>query len=585
MEVGRSGNQNKPMSEVSLRAGPLVMLYQDGFLRYIAHGENEILRMIYFALRDENWGTYSGIITNEKLDIQEDHFTIHYDCLHERAGKPVYHWKATIVGNKTGQITFELIGTALENVLKNRAGFCILHPIQGVAGEPCETLHPDGRRQSDIFPKFVSPTNPFRNLKGMRWKSHNLGYSLQFDGELFETEDQRNWTDASFKTFCTPLEKPFPVQVTKGGTVFQKISFSPEQSLTYHNHSNPFISITQTGKKFPLPAIGICASTETDLLHKTAIEAIRRLSLSHYRIEVAPYEENWMSRFKIDCENAKKLHLPVECALTVSSDLSNELNQFIVAADHSSVRLNKIILLSKDSLTTDQHLIRYASDIKRKWTDVAVGGGTDYNFTELNRNRFDAEALDFISFSIHPQEHAFDDRTLIENMEGQREVAESAHQLYPEKSIQVSPLTLRRRFNPYATDPMARVHNNEERTDPRQMTQFGSLFLLGSIKALAEGKVEAITLFQTVGNQGILSIDGNPYPVYDLLQELLDKPYRVLGTQSSNPLKGDALLLEWEHIKKLIMVNYTRENQSLLIDHRVYELMPFAISIQTILTD
>ena len=29
-------------------------------------------------------------------------------------------------------------------------------------------------------------------------------------GDVFETEDQRNWTDASFKTYCPPLRLPFP---------------------------------------------------------------------------------------------------------------------------------------------------------------------------------------------------------------------------------------------------------------------------------------------------------------------------------------------------------------------------------------
>ena len=568
------------MSEFSLQAGPLSMLYQNGFLRYLSLGENEILRMIYFALRDENWGTYACHIENEKLDIQKDHFTIQYDCFHDLAGKRVYRWKATITGNEAGQITFELKGTALEEVFKNRAGFCILHPIQGVAGEPCETLHPDDIRQSSIFPKLVSPTNPFKNLRGMRWKSQDIEWSLKFEGDIFETEDQRNWTDASYKTFCTPLDKPFPVQLKKGDTVFQRITFSPESPLVNHNNSRQFIDIAETGNKIPLPSIGICASTETDQLTSKAIDAIRKLSLSHYRIEVSPSEEKWVSRFKIDCENAIRLNLPLEIALSLTSDFINELHQFIVAVDNFDVWIKKIILLSRDSLTTDQQLIHHAPTIKSKWPDIKIGAGTDYNFTELNRNQFNAEPLDFISFSIDPQEHATDDRTLIENMEGQREVVESAHQMYPKKSVHVSPLTFRRRFNPYATDPKARILTPEERTDRRQKVQFGSLFTIGSIKAMSEAQVDAITLFQTVGNQGILSIEGNPYPMYTLLQEILDKPYYLLGTKSSSPFKAEALFLEWQQDKKLILINYTNENQTLHVNNIVVELFPWEVSIK-----
>ena len=28
---------------------------------------------------------------------------------------------------------------------------------------------------------------------------------IRFEGDLFEMEDQRNWTDASYKTYSTPL--------------------------------------------------------------------------------------------------------------------------------------------------------------------------------------------------------------------------------------------------------------------------------------------------------------------------------------------------------------------------------------------
>ncbi len=567
------------MSEFSLQAGPLSIFYQDGFLRYISLGENEILRMIYFALRDENWGTYTGHIENEKVDIQEDHFAIQYDCYHERAGKHIYQWRASIVGDQSGTITFELSGIALEAIQKNRAGFCILHPIKGVAGEPCETLHPDEIWQTNNFPKLVSPTDPFKNFKGMRWKSHNTTWLLKFEGDLFETEDQRNWTDASYKTFCTPLDRPFPVQLQKGDKVFQRITFSPEAPIAYQESSSKFISITKTGDTMKLPSIGICASTETDHLTSKAIDAIRKLSLSHYRIEVAPYEATWISRFKTDCDNATKLQLPLEIVLTLTPDFVHEIIQFITAAVDFNGSIRTIILLSRDSMTTDQQLINYATTIKSKWPDVKIGAGTNYNFTELNRNRFDATPLDFISFSIDPQEHATDDRSLIENMEGQSEVVKSASHLYPGKLIQVSPLTLKRRFNPYATNSNARIISEKEKTDARQKTAFASLFALGSIKALTKAQVDSITLFQTVGNQGILSIEGDPYPVYAILKEILERPYQMIATKSSNALKSEVMLLEWQQRQRQIMVNYTNKNQTVIFDNHTFELAPEEISI------
>ena len=50
---------------------------------------------------------------------------------------------------------------------------------------------------------------------------------LRFGGELFEMEDQRNWTDASYKTYCTPLHLPYPVELAAGERVIQSVTLRP----------------------------------------------------------------------------------------------------------------------------------------------------------------------------------------------------------------------------------------------------------------------------------------------------------------------------------------------------------------------
>jgi hypothetical protein len=67
-----------------------------------------------------------------------------------------------------------------------------------------------------------------------------------------------------------------------------------------------------------------------------------------------------------------------------------------------------------------------------------------------------------VSFSINQQEHAFDNVSIIENLEGQYEAVHSAKHLYPDKPIHVSPLTFRRCNNHYATDMLKRKLSNEE---------------------------------------------------------------------------------------------------------------------------
>ena len=567
------------MSEFSLRAGPLNLLYQNGFIRYVSRGQDEILRMIYFALRDENWGTYAPIIENEVIENHKDHFLIQHDCFHELHGKRIFHWKTCITGDQQGQINFAIKGVALEDVKKNRAGLCILHPIKGVAGVECETFHVEGKSNFNHFPVFVSPHNPFKDLEGMRWKSFGTWWSLHFEGDVFETEDQRNWTDASFKTFCTPLQKLFPVQLLKGDQVSQKVVFHSETRPDHVDSASKLITITATMEESKLVPIGIGASAETDALSANAITLLRKLSLSHYRVEVHFDTDDWVSKFSANCANASMLSLPLEAAVHLTEKFEKELEKLIALILQNNVRLKYLILFSKGKLVTNQSIVDYADKVKEQLPFAMIGAGTDYNFAELNRNRFQQNPIDFISFSINPQEHACDNLTLTENIEAQMEVVRSAQAIYPNKPIHISPLTLKRRFNPYATDSAAISLPNDQKSDARQIKSFGAAFMLGSIKILSQAQAGSLTLFQAIGAQGLLSIEDEVYPNYLILKEILSENHKILHTTSTNPLHADALLLKGQHAKKLFLFNYTEAKQNVLFEGSHYELMPHEIKV------
>jgi hypothetical protein len=52
---------------MQLQAGPVTADYADGFLRYIRVGDREIVRMIYFAIRDQNWKTLPFTIKKKRF--------------------------------------------------------------------------------------------------------------------------------------------------------------------------------------------------------------------------------------------------------------------------------------------------------------------------------------------------------------------------------------------------------------------------------------------------------------------------------------------------------------------------------------
>jgi hypothetical protein len=503
-----------------LQAGPFNLKYENGFLRYISYGNDEIIRMVYFALRDDNWGTVDVVVQEEKIITDQNSFIITYNAYNQIGDEKVFHWKSKIEGKTDGTISFEISGSALKDFKKNRAGFCVLHPLKDYLNTTCEIIHPDNSVTKRNFPTHIDSDNPFKRIKTFRWAMKENWFTLHYKGDVFETEDQRNWSDASFKTFCTPLDRPFPVLLKQGEQVYQKIIFSPKAVLPSFGSPSSDVILRETNKQFRIPYIGIGASTEVTALTNKSIALLHELNLHHYRVEVYPFKEGWVTSFSKDCEHAAALALPLEVALHLSNNFREESEAFIQLCLQNRLSLSKILLLSKDADVTSAEVVEIIPYLKSQLPMVAFGAGTNFNFTEINKNRFGNIDFDFLSYSLNPQEHAFDDSTLIENLEAQNHTVRSVKAMYRESiSVHISPVTLRKRFNPYTTNPLERIKSNIDKADPRQKTPFAAVWTLGSICALASAGAEIVTYFQTVGNQGIIN-DEKTYPVYAVFKML-----------------------------------------------------------------
>jgi hypothetical protein len=481
--------------------------------------------MIYFALRDHNWGTFDRKIENEVIENHEDHFSISYTCFNIiEHGKvvgadtnygTVFQWEVNIKGEQDGKITFEIQGNAVQDVRRNRAGFCILHPIEGVATQPVTIIHDADSDTETYFPRYIAADDPFLNIRAMCWQAASGGaYQLDFEGDTFQTEDQRNWGDASYKTFCTPLSLPFPVQLYKGDTVWQRVTLSvlsaPETVPVYENKGMERKAL----KSF---ALGIAASAETETLSEKAIDLLKSLKLSHYRIDLTLSSANWITDFSNYCENAALLNLPLEIALSLDDLYETQLADFIGLCQQNRLKIANVLLFSNQSLTTPQELIDHIPSLKFQLPNVKIGIGTNYNFTELNRNRFEAGDADFITFSYHPQVHAFDDLSLMENTETLIYQVESAEKLY-QKPVHISFISLRQRANPYAANVADISVPIDKQADSRQKTAFGAAWVNSVLEHLSATNVASVTLFRTVGELGLISSEGEPYPIFECLR-------------------------------------------------------------------
>src|SRR5581483_7677868 len=195
-----------------LRAGPLAVLFESGDLRYVRLGAHELVRRLYVAVRDQDWDTVVPRLSELQVEEHPDRFRVSFRADHVRP--PVdFTWHGTIVGDPDGTITFTMDGKVRQTFKRARIGLCLLHPVEGVAGARYRVEHDDGSTAEGHFPREISPHQPVMDIRAIAHEvAPGVWAEVRFAGEVFEMEDHRNWTDASFKTYGTPLRLPWPVE-------------------------------------------------------------------------------------------------------------------------------------------------------------------------------------------------------------------------------------------------------------------------------------------------------------------------------------------------------------------------------------
>jgi hypothetical protein len=207
-----------------LRAGRLTAELEGGNLRYIRFNGVEMIRAVSFVVRDKNWGTYNPAISNLLIAEDLDGFRVSYDAVASDASQE-FRYSALIIGRPDGGLRFEGQGHAVTDFLTNRTGFVVLHPITGVAGEPARVEDVDGRVSETRFPDRIDPVQPMMNLRAITHSfAQGASVTCRMEGDTYEMEDQRNWTDASYKTYVRPLARPWPYTIAAGAKLDQAVT-------------------------------------------------------------------------------------------------------------------------------------------------------------------------------------------------------------------------------------------------------------------------------------------------------------------------------------------------------------------------
>jgi D-apionolactonase len=478
-----------------------------GFLRRISHGDLEIIRAIYGAVRDENWNTIEPRLKIQELRRERNRFRLSFDAQCKASG--IDFWWTGSIEAEGARLNFRFEGEARSAFRKNRIGLCILHPIRECAGLSCMIRDLQGNWAKSSFPDKISPHQPFKNLRGLRWSLNGeVEAELHFSGDVFETEDQRNWADASFKTYCTPLEHPFPVVIEAGTAVRQEVVLElRSQKLLFFTPDKGTEIDLESHFELPIPPLGLGVASHGAELSELELLSLRQLRLHHLRVDLYFTRSDWPAAYRTAEKQARAIGAGLEVALFLTDNAPQELMAFCELIDRKIVRW--CLVFHQRESSTSERWLKLADQVL---DGLAVVAGTNAYFAELNRTPPPKGYR--AAYSINPQVHAFDDRTLMENLEAQTATIDSGLQLCPE-GLFLSPITLRPRFNPNATVEVR--HSAGElpsAVDRRQRTLVGACWTAGSLATLLRCHgVASLTYFETTGWRGVMETSrGSPLP-------------------------------------------------------------------------
>ena len=582
---------DEPAAETRLlEAGPLSAELDAGNLRYIRHDGREAIRAISHVVRDQFWGTFNPEIRDLEVEETDDRFTVTYSA-HCGDEQQRFVCRARITGNANGTLRFEGVGTPETDFLTNRTGFVVLHGVEGISGHPVEVSAVDGQVVATRFPEVIDPAQPIMNIRAL---SHEVAPGLRVTctmlGDTFEMEDQRNWTDASYKTYVRPLGLPHPFVLKAGETIEQAVELRFEGAAPVPADAagggTPEVSVAVGAEAGRVPRIAMgleWQSTDAALACAEQLAGLAPAYLSCY-FDARHAGSETMRGFRAVADTLG-WHLALEAVLPDLDHPGEALRSIADMASAAGARFGAVAVSPAEDLgfvipgTVFDDMSPYETlyaAAREAFPGSAIGGGSFMYFTELNRKPPPFEGLDFVIHSTCAIVHAADDRSVTETVETLPYIIDSGRSLFGDKPCCLGPVGIGTRTSPFGGGPAPNPHGGRVamcRNDPRQRGLLGAAWHLGVAARAAEGNVTSLILGAPTGDHGLLhdpadtpqpwfDEHGGRFPVWHVMRGLYGASGLVRrATEVSAPREVQALAFETEAGLELWVANLMGEDR------------------------
>ena len=595
-EIKLFGTDEPATESRSLRAGPLSVELEAGNLRYIRYAGREAIRAIAYIVRDPRWGTYHPVISDLVVEESPERFRVRYRARCRDEDQSI-GYRTTISGSADGRLVFETDATPEGEFLTNRTGFTVLHPLDGVSGRPVTVVGVDGSVEEAEFPVRIDPAQP---MVGIRSLSHEVMPGVRVEctmnGDTFEMEDQRNWTDASYKTYVRPLALPHPYLLPAGETLRQSVTLSfagPAPASPSEGAPAPIRVRLGAAASGNLPAFGMGLEprhSAAALAHRDALADLRPAFVSLY---LDPRGSDSADALRAAAEVAAAMWSALALELLVPGE-PDEYPGFLSGiarmADAAGARPVSVAVSPVGDLVFFPPGAVFADSIefdavfaaaRRAFPGVRIGGGNFAYFTELNRKPPPSGQIDFVCHSTCAIVHAADDRSLTESLESCPYLIQSCRRLFPELEYRLGPGTLGSRISLFGSAPPPNPDAKRipmARADPRQRGLLGAAWHLGYAARAAEGGVDSAILAAPVGEFGLVhhrsdyrqpwfDEGGGLYPAYHVMRGV----YAASGAaripvEISDPRNLQALAFDTERGVELWIGNLSGEPREAVLE-------------------
>jgi hypothetical protein len=550
-----------------LKAGPLTAELEAGNLRYIRFSGLEMIRAISFIVRDKNWGTYEPAISDLVVEESGDRFRVAYSAI-ARDAVQRFAYEAEITGSANGSLRFAAKGRAVTDFLTNRTGFVVLHPAS-VAGTTASVTETTGRTFGTKFPELIDPVQPMMNLRAI---AHafvpGTTVECRMEGDTFEMEDQRNWTDASYKTYVRPLALPWPYTLTSSATLDQSVTLTVSGAPPPRSAGETGVRVALGAEQGATPDLGVGLDPDDAEAALANAERVRAIGLAHIICHHDPRRGHGRETLARAVEVARALGATPWLEAVVAGVDGFEAE--IAALGQTVAALGSpfpVVLVSPASdlkctlpgspWPPCPPAVALYRATRRAFPGASVGGGMFSYFTELNRKRPPLAELDFVSFTTSALVHAGDDRSVAETLESLPHIARSVRAIAGGKPYAVGPSGIGMRDNPYGQTTMPNPDNVRQamnRSDPRQRGLLGAAWSLGYFARFAAGGARHIALGGAVGPFGLLYAPadfpqpwfdkaGGLFPVYHVLRglaRLKGAPMSAVSVSAPQEVQGFA---------------------------------------------